>query len=173
MIGATRKETMSIKEDPRRPYQRFDLETIAAQVSGYTGKPAAPLGSINWHLLEPAVAENEHSLVVSTLLIACADDFGYDASLSRQIRMRAQPGEILVCISSSGNSTSILAALRAATASTLRMIAVAGFDGGEAAGIADIILRVTACNYGLVGGCQQIPTHNIAQYLCGRSTRDV
>jgi D-sedoheptulose 7-phosphate isomerase len=114
-----------------------------------------------------------HSLVSSTaLLTACANDFGYEASFSRQVEMQAQPGDVVICISSSGNSPNIVAALRAAQAKGLRTIALTGFGGGEAARIADISLHVAAHNYGVVEDCHQILMHNIAQYIYGRSGRD-
>jgi phosphoheptose isomerase len=113
-----------------------------------------------------------HSLVSDTaLLTACANDFGYDASFSRQIEMQAQPGDVLVCISSSGNSANILAALRQARSMGLKTIAFTGFSGGEAAKLADISLHVPAYNYGVVEDCHQILMHNIAQYIYGRSVR--
>src|SRR6516162_10864947 len=113
-----------------------------------------------------------HSLVSDTaLLTACANDFGYDASFSRQIEMQAQPGDVLICISSSGNSANILAALRKASSMGLKTIALTGFDGGESARLADISLHVAANNYGVVEDCHQILMHNIAQYIYGRSAR--
>jgi D-sedoheptulose 7-phosphate isomerase len=115
-----------------------------------------------------------HSLVSSTsLLTACANDFGYEASFSRQIEMQAQPGDVVICISSSGNSANILAAFRAARSMGLGTIAVTGFSGGEAARMADISLHVAAHNYGIVEDCHQILMHNIAQYIYGRSVRGV
>jgi D-sedoheptulose 7-phosphate isomerase len=113
-----------------------------------------------------------HSLVSDTaLLTACANDFGYDASFSRQIEMQAQPGDVLICISSSGNSANILAALRKASSMGLKTIALTGFYGGESARLADISLHVAAHNYGVVEDCHQILMHNIAQYIYGRSVR--
>jgi D-sedoheptulose 7-phosphate isomerase len=113
-----------------------------------------------------------HSLVSDTaLLTACANDFGYDASFSRQIEMQAQPDDVLICISSSGNSANILAALRAASSMGLKTIALTGFGGGESVRLADISLHVAAHNYGIVEDCHQILMHNIAQYIYGRSVR--
>lgn len=111
-----------------------------------------------------------HSLVSGmALLTACANDFGYEASFSRQLEMQAQPGDVLVCISSSGNSANILAVLRKAKAMQLRTIALTGFTGGELAKLADITLHVGVHNYGIVEDCHQILMHNIAQYIYGRS----
>jgi D-sedoheptulose 7-phosphate isomerase len=111
-----------------------------------------------------------HSLVSSTaLLTACANDFGYDACFERQLEMQAQPGDLLICISSSGNSANILAALRKASSMGLKTISVTGFSGGESAKLSDISLHVAAHNYGVVEDCHQILMHNVAQYIYGRS----
>jgi phosphoheptose isomerase len=113
-----------------------------------------------------------HSLVSNTaLLTACANDFGYEVSFSRQIEMQARAGDILICISSSGNSANILTALRQASSMRLKTIALTGFSGGEAARLADISLHVGVHNYGVVEDCHQILMHNIAQYIYGRSVQ--
>ena len=114
-----------------------------------------------------------HSLVSSTaLLTACANDFGYEAGFSRQLEMQARAGDILICISASGNSANILAALRKAGSMGLRTIAFTGFAGGEASRLADITIHIAADNYGVVEDCHQILMHNIAQYIYGRSARN-
>jgi D-sedoheptulose 7-phosphate isomerase len=111
-----------------------------------------------------------HSLVSNTaLLTACANDFGYDASFGRQLEMQAQPGDLLICISSSGGSANILAVLRKASSMGLKTIALTGFSGGESARLADISLHFAAHNYGVVEDCHQILMHNVAQYIYGRS----
>ena len=113
-----------------------------------------------------------HSLVSGTaLLTACANDFGYEASFSCQLEMQAQPGDVLICISSSGNSANILAVLRKARAMQLKTIALTGFSGGESMQLADISLHVAVRNYGIVEDCHQILMHNIAQFIYGRSGR--
>jgi D-sedoheptulose 7-phosphate isomerase len=113
-----------------------------------------------------------HSLVSSTaLLTACANDFGHDAVFSRQIEMQGEPGDVLICISSSGNSANILAVLRKASSMGLKTIALTGFHGGESVRLADISLHVAAHNYGIIEDCHQILMHNIAQYIYGRSMR--
>jgi D-sedoheptulose 7-phosphate isomerase len=114
-----------------------------------------------------------HSLVSSTaLLTACANDFGYEVGFSRQLEMQAQAGDILICLSASGNSANILAALRQAGSMGLRTMAFTGFEGGEASRLADISIHVAAHNYGVVEDCHQILMHNVAQYIYGRSACD-
>jgi D-sedoheptulose 7-phosphate isomerase len=115
-----------------------------------------------------------HSLVSHTaLLTACANDFGYEASFSRQLEMQAEPGDILICLSSSGNSPNIVAALRQAHEMGVKTIAFTGFSGGAAATLADISLHIPAHNYGVVEDCHQILMHNIAQYIYGRSVQGI
>jgi phosphoheptose isomerase len=121
----------------------------------------------------PQAPIHVHSLVSDTALFtACANDFGYDVAFSRQIEMRAEPGDVLICISSSGNSANIIAALRTARSKDMRTIAFTGFNGGECATLADINLHIDAANYGVVEDCHQIIMHNIAQFIYGRSVRD-
>ena len=113
-----------------------------------------------------------HSLVSDTaLLTACANDFGYEASFSRQLEMLAEPGDVVICLSSSGNSPNIIAVLRQAQTMGLKTIAFTGFSGGAAAKLADISLHIPTDNYGVVEDCHQILMHNIAQYIYGRSVR--
>ena len=83
-------------------------------------------------------------------------------------RCRLNLAIVLICISSSGNSANILAALRKASSMGLKTIALTGFSGGESAKLADINLHVAAHNYGIVEDCHQILMHNIAQYIYGR-----
>ena len=110
-----------------------------------------------------------HPLVSGTaLLTACANDFGYEASFSRQPEMQAQPSGVLICISSSANSANILAALRKAKTMRWKTIALIGFSGGESTKLADIRLHVALHNYGIGEDCHQILMRNIAQYVYGR-----
>ena len=112
-----------------------------------------------------------HSLAANApLLTALANDFGYDQTFSRQLEMFARSGDVLVAISSSGRSANILAALRTARVRGLSSIAFTGFDGGEAAKLADISIHVPFHNYGIVEDCHQTIMHCLAQYLA--ATRD-
>jgi phosphoheptose isomerase len=101
------------------------------------------------------------------MLTAIANDFGYEISFSRQLEMQGQPGDVLLTISSSGNSPNIITAMRQARQMRIKTIAFTGFTGGEAAKIADISIHVRANNYGVVEDCHQALMHNIAQYIYG------
>jgi len=66
---------------------------------------------------------------VSTLT-SIANDEGYDSVFAKQVEALAQPGDILVVITTSGNSASILRAVKEAQARRIRCIALNGRDGG-------------------------------------------
>jgi phosphoheptose isomerase len=100
-----------------------------------------------------------------SLLTAIGNDISYDSVFSYQLDMFADPGDVLVVISSSGNSPNILSALRTAKASNMKTIALVGFDGGEAKDLADIVLHVPVNNYGIVEDAHQAIMHVIAQHI--------
>ena len=105
-----------------------------------------------------------HSLASNVaLLTAVANDFGYDATFARQIEMLGSAGDVLLLISSSGNSPNILAAADSARALGITTVGLTGFSGGELAARADISLYVPYSNYGVVEDCHQILMHTFAQ----------
>ena len=77
-----------------------------------------------------------------SLLTATGNDYGYDEVFARQVRAFGQRGDVLVAITTSGNSPSILSAIAAAKAGGLHSIALLGRDGGRARGLADLELTV-------------------------------
>ena len=77
-----------------------------------------------------------------SLLTATANDYGFDAIFSRQIAAFAQKGDVLIAISTSGQSANIQRALEEGKARALKTIALLGRDGGPSKGLADIDLIV-------------------------------
>ena len=73
-----------------------------------------------------------------SLLTANANDYGLDEMFARSVRAFGKPGDILVTLTTSGNSPNILTALRAAKDAGLHTIALLGRDGGKARGLAEI-----------------------------------
>ena len=78
----------------------------------------------------------------TSLLTAQSNDFGFDSVFSRQVEALGQPGDILVGISTSGNSANVLTAIRAAKAKKIITVALTGKDGGALKGLADHCLIV-------------------------------
>ncbi len=80
--------------------------------------------------------------------ITCVgNDFGFDHIFSRMVEAIGQPGDILLGISTSGNSRNIIEAISAARQRGLSVITLTGKDGGKMAGTADVEIRVPHFGY--------------------------
>src|SRR5689334_22288650 len=71
--------------------------------------------------------------VDSSALTAIANDYDFDRVFSKQVEALGQPGDVLLGISTSGNSKNVVEAIRAAQARGLAVIALTGRDGGAMA----------------------------------------
>lgn len=80
----------------------------------------------------------------SSILTAVGNDYGFDSIFSRQIEALARHGDVVVGISTSGNSPNVLAGLRSATARGCRTLALVGRDGGAIAAAAELPLVIPA-----------------------------
>lgn len=83
----------------------------------------------------------------SAILTAIANDHDYAQVFSRQIKALGHPGDILLALSTSGNSENVLEAVRAAHEKEMTVIALTGQDGGELSDLLDdqdILIRVPA-----------------------------
>jgi D-sedoheptulose 7-phosphate isomerase len=78
----------------------------------------------------------------TSALTAIANDYGADRMFARQIEAIGRDGDVLLCISTSGNSPNVLEAARAATAASIRVIALTGESGGLLAPLAEVAIRV-------------------------------
>ena len=67
------------------------------------------------------------------ILTAIANDIGTEAIFSRQVIAHGRDGDVLLAISTSGNSANVVAALAEARSRGLRTIAMVGYDGGRVA----------------------------------------
>lgn len=115
-----------------------------------------------------------HSLVSNVaLLTAIANDFGYDASFARQLEMLGSPGDVVLLISSSGNSPNVVAAADTAKSMGISTIGLTGFTGGALASRVDYSLYVPYANYGLVEDCHQILMHTFAQLFVTNREADL
>lgn len=101
-----------------------------------------------------------------SLLTALSNDIGYDKVFAYQLDMIDDP-DILIVISSSGNSSNIIEALKAARDRHMITIALIGFDGGKVLSeeLADINIHVQSNNYGIVEDCHSIIMHSLAQHI--------
>ena len=80
-------------------------------------------------------------------LSCVSNDFGYEYVFSRFVESVGREGDVLLCISTSGNSGNIIKAIEAARAKGMKVITLTGKDGGKMAGSADIEIRVPHFGY--------------------------
>ena len=78
----------------------------------------------------------------TSILTAIANDYGYDWIFERQVDALCCPGDVVIGISTSGNSANVCAALRRARELKAGTVAMTGRTGGRLAAVADICVRV-------------------------------
>lgn len=83
----------------------------------------------------------------TSTLTSIANDYSYNEVFSKQIRALGQPGDILLAISTSGNSANVIQAIQAAHDREMTVVALTGRDGGGMASLLlpeDVEIRVPA-----------------------------
>lgn len=82
--------------------------------------------------------------VDTSALTAIGNDYGFDAVFARQLAGLGNPGDVLVAISTSGNSPNVIAAVQAAKPLKIHTIGMTGVDGGKLVALCDVCIRVPA-----------------------------
>jgi len=103
-----------------------------------------------------------------SLLTATGNDYGYDEVFARQVRAFGQKGDVLVAITTSGNSRSILSAIAAANIGGLHTIALLGRDGGRARGLANIELLVSSTITARIQEAHKFLLHTLCEIVEAR-----
>ena len=78
----------------------------------------------------------------TSLLTAIANDFGPEGVFERQVESLGRDGDVLIAISTSGNSANVVRAAERGQGQGLRVIALTGGAGGKLAPLADVAIRV-------------------------------
>lgn len=87
-----------------------------------------------------AISDVSHMSCVS-------NDYGYDQVFSRYVEALGQPGDVLLGISTSGNSPNVLKAAEAARSRGMKVVTLTGKDGGQLAALSDVEIRVPHFGY--------------------------
>jgi D-sedoheptulose 7-phosphate isomerase len=105
-----------------------DAQHLAAELMGRYLVDRAPMASI--------------ALTVDTsALTAIGNDYGFEEVFARQVRGMGRAGDVLVGISTSGNSANVVAAFEAARERDIRTVALTGGGGGKMALLADVLVN--------------------------------
>jgi len=111
-------------------------------------------------------AMNSISLTVDTSnLTAIGNDYGFENIFSRQLEGIGRAGDVLIGLSTSGNSKNILNAFNVAKKKTITTIALTGRDGGEMTKIADYSLIVPAQTSAHIQECHLAIGHLICDLI--------
>jgi D-sedoheptulose 7-phosphate isomerase len=87
-----------------------------------------------------AIADPSHITCV-------ANDYGYEEVFARYVSAVGRPGDVLLAISTSGNSANVLKAIEAARLAGLHVVGLTGKDGGKMAGKCDVEIRAPHSAY--------------------------
>jgi len=106
----------------------------------------------------------------SAVMTCLGNDIGYDSIFSEQLAVLGQSGDLIICLSGSGNSPNILKVLDQAKTMGIQTCAILGFSGGKAKALADIPLHFPVDDMQIAEDLQLVVGHMLMQYLYSRTT---
>jgi D-sedoheptulose 7-phosphate isomerase len=107
-----------------------------------------------------------NALPANVGVLSCiGNDLSYEVIFSQQLRVLAEPGDLLIVLSGSGNSPNILAVLDEAKAQGVTSVAILGFDGGKALAKADHIIHFALNDMQIVEDLQIAVGHMIMRHI--------
>jgi D-sedoheptulose 7-phosphate isomerase len=98
----------------------------------------------------------------TSIITAISNDFGYDGVFERQVEALGRPGDVVLGISTSGNSENVVRAFERARAQGMRRIALTGENGGKMEPSADVTIRVPSDHTGHIQEAQTAVEHLLA-----------
>jgi D-sedoheptulose 7-phosphate isomerase len=110
-----------------------DAQHFAEELSGRYRNDRPALAAI-------ALTESSHMTCV-------ANDYGFEFVFSRFVQALGRPGDVLLAISTSGNSPNVLNAAEAARSLGMQVVSLTGKDGGKLAALSDVEIRVPHFGY--------------------------
>ena len=129
-----------------------DAQHLAAEFSGryYFDRP-------------PLYAEALH--VNSSYITAVSNDYGYDEVYARLLRAMGTDGDVLVAMSTSGNSANVLNAIKVAREKNMLVIGMTGMEGGKMATLCDILLNVPSKDTPRIQECHMLLGHIVCEIV--------
>jgi D-sedoheptulose 7-phosphate isomerase len=114
----------------------------AADAQHFAGELVVRLSSDYTRSALPAITLSSNDYV----LTACANDFGFEQVFSRQIEALGKPEDVLLCISTSGNSPNLLVAAEKAKEKKMKTVGLLGRDGGKLKDLSNLSIIVPSNN---------------------------
>ena len=106
------------------------------------------------------------------LLTAAGNDYGFEEIFARQVAAFGVPGDLLICLTTSGKSKNVLRALEEARSRKLKTIAFLGRDGGSTIGIADVDLLVRSDSTARIQDAHELLLHVLCEIAEARLSRE-
>ena len=129
-----------------------DAQHLAAEFSGrfYTDRDALPAEALHCN---------------TSYLTAVANDYSYDVIYSRLIKGIGNPGDVLVGLSTSGNSTNIVNAFQTAKEKGMITIAFTGASGGKLKNLSDYLINIPSDDTPRIQESHITVGHSICQFV--------
>ena len=112
---------------------------------------------------EPLFAEALH--VNTSYLTAVANDYSYDQVYSRLVKAKGRPGDVLIGLSTSGNSKNVIEAFRTARERGVITVSMTGKGGGKMKEFADFSIEVPSTDTPRIQECHILLGHIICQLV--------
>ena len=98
-------------------------------------------------------------------ITAYSNDVGYESAFVEQLKNFAEPGDVVVAISSSGNSPNVLRVVEYGNSIGCRTIALTGRDGGRLGPLAELDIRISHSHTGRIEDLHLIVLHMIGYHF--------
>jgi D-sedoheptulose 7-phosphate isomerase len=129
-----------------------DAQHIAAELTGRFLRDRRPL---------PALALHANT----SSLTAIGKDYGYDEVFAREVRAHGRRGDVLLAISTSGNSGNVVRAIEAAQDKSMAVVGLTGEHGGKMRDLCDVCLCVPSRSTPRIQECHILIGHTICELL--------
>ena len=100
------------------------------------------------------------------VLTCLANDIGYEQIYAEQLRVKANPSDVLIVFSGSGNSPNVVAALEMGNSMGMKTFAVLGYSGGKCKEIAQHSIHFDIDDMQIAEDLQLVVGHMCMQWLC-------
>ena len=129
-----------------------DAQHIAAELSGRFLRERKPL-----------FAEALH--VNSSYLTAVSNDYGFEYSYSRILESAGREGDVLVALSTSGNSKNVLKAIEKANSIGMISVGLSGLNGGEMQSLCNVMINIASKDTARIQEAHILVGHIICQLI--------
>jgi D-sedoheptulose 7-phosphate isomerase len=164
-----------------RPYYKAQVEAIVAAVvralkngkkvlwcgnGGSAAEAQHMAAELSGRYLRERPGLASEALSVNSSTLTCVgNDYGYDYVFSRQVEAFAQPGDVVIGLTTSGTSRNVVLALEAAKKKGAVAIAFTGNGGGAVADIADLVLLGPDGYAAIVQEVHQVMAHIVCDLV--------